>query len=106
MQVSAGQLVVEYGGKLQACERRVAKALDTLTEKSANHLGMAKEAVVTVQQLRARYNLMLRAYAPQVEPVLNGAVAGDDQGEGITLSPDQVWVVESIDDLYDRLATA
>lgn len=104
MQVSAEQLVVEYGGKLRACERRVTKALEVLTEKSAQHLGMAKEAVSTVQHLRGRFNLLLAAHGEEVGGVVSGTNAGVEQAKEITLSPDQVWVVESIDDLYGRLA--
>lgn len=106
MQVSAGQLVIEYGGKLQACERRVAKAIETLTAKSASHEGTVKEAVVTVQHLRARFNLILTAHSPAVESVLSGDVPAGEPGDMLALSRDQVWVVESIEDLYGRLAAA
>lgn len=104
MQLSAGKLVIETGGKLQSCERRVAKALESLTEASAQHKNTAENAVATVQNLRSRYNLVLAAHVPSVDPILTGDVPAGQQGDTLTLTRDQVWVVESIEDLYARLS--
>ncbi|CAM3859575.1 hypothetical protein VRRI112168_03595 [Vreelandella rituensis] len=107
MQLPASQLVIEYGGKLQACERQVNRALEYIQQQEQGvekRVGSkAQEASVAIAELRARYNLLMAAHASALLPILNGTQSPDLPGETLMLNAEQAWVINGIDDLYDRL---
>ncbi len=107
MKVSTGELVAEYGGKLLACENVLASSLDRLAERkdASQYQVLAQESVGHIQRLRARYNIVLQAHGADVDEVLQGLKSADIAIPVVELSQEQVWVLDSIQDMYSRLSS-
>lgn len=105
MEVKASELIGEYGGKLVSCENVMVRSLDKLALQPNAHeyQDLAKESALGLKRLRARYNLVLQAHGQDLDPLLSGSVSVDQDASAIALTKEQVWVLDSIDDMYERL---
>lgn len=107
MNVSAIELVAEYGGKLQFCEQITVNSLEALTNRPdrQEHQQLAQESVQAMQRLRTRFNVILQAHGEALDPLLSGRSSFEDEGEMIQLNAEQTWVLDHIEDTYQRLAS-
>lgn len=106
MNMTAAELVTEYGGKLKACESLMVRSLEKLSSHpdASKHQKLAQDSVKILNRLRARYNLVLQAHGTSVDPLLKGLAGPEDAVFDVQLNQEQAWVLDHIDDMYSRLA--